>query len=192
MGIDLAGKETKPSGFAILAGREFSTGLVHTDAGIIELCTRERPSVVAIDAPLSLPVRGSLRAADRSLIERGLRVFPPTFAGMRSLTERGIRLARKLRERGFEVIEIHPRTSGVILFGEPDRELWVENLRKRGWRIGSGLSVHEIDAVMAALTGYLYIRRETEAVGEEAEGTITVPSPRARAGGRRSGRGMRR
>lgn len=180
VGIDLAGRAKNPSGIAVLAGRTFKTELLHTDEQLIEICTRERPKVVAIDAPLSIPSRGSLRVADRSLIERGLRVFPPTFAGMRSLTQRGIRLAKQLRKR-FEVIEIHPRTSGLVLFGRSDRRVWIERLRRRGWKISSELSAHEIDAVVAALTGYLYVRRKTEAVGEKTEGTIAVPSIRARA-----------
>ena len=174
-GIDLAGKERNPSGIAIFIGRKFNTELIYTDEEIIELCMRERPRVVAIDAPLSLPARGSLRLADRSLIERGLRVFPPTFAGMRSLTQRGIRLAKELHKRGFEVIEIHPRTSGVVLFGMPDRRAWIKGLRERGLKIKMQLSAHEIDAALAALTGALYLRKKTEAVGGKAEGTIIIP-----------------
>ena len=175
VGIDLAGLEKNPSGIAILAGRKFKTVLVHTDEEIIELCMRERPRVVAIDAPLSLPARGSLRQADRSLIERGLRVFPPTFAGMRSLTQRGIRLASELRDRRFKVIEIHPRTSGMVLFGKSDRRVWIKGLRERGLKIKIQLSAHEIDAAVAALTGALYLQKKTEEVGGKVEGKIIIP-----------------
>jgi predicted nuclease with RNAse H fold len=34
---------------------------------------------------------------------------------------------------------------------------------------------HEIDAVTAALTAYLYLRSQTESAGDEAEGYIVLP-----------------
>jgi len=36
--------------------------------------------------------------------------------------------------------------------------------------------VHEIDAVTAALTGYLYLQGKTELIGDEEEGYIVVPT----------------
>ena len=180
VGIDLAGRVTNPSGFALLSDRKIETRLVYSDDEIIELCIRERPSVVAIDAPLSLPRRGNLRKADASLIKRGFRVFPPTFAGMRSLTLRGMRLAKELRAKKIRVIEIHPRTSGMLLFKTPNRERWTTKLRGEGWRFGESASEHEIDAAMAALTGALYLGEKTEGVGAPREGVITVPLSESR------------
>jgi len=175
IGIDLAGCPTNPSGFALLSGRTFKTQLVYSDRQMIDLCTKERPAIVSIDAPLSLPERGNLRKADLSLIKRGLRVFPPTFAGMRSLTERGILLAKKLRTRKIKIIEIHPRTSGVVLFKTANRDQWVKKLREMGFRFKGGNSRHEMDAVLAALTGSLHIRGKTEEIGNIKEGTIIIP-----------------
>jgi predicted nuclease with RNAse H fold len=179
IGIDLAGCQTNPSGFAMLSGRAFYTQLIYSDKQIIDLCTQERPGIVSIDAPLSMPARGNLREADVSLIKRGLRVFPPTFAGMRSLTERGICLAKKLRARKIRVIEIHPRTSGVVLFKTANRKLWITKLRKMGFRFEGGGSRHEMDAALAALTGALHIRGKTEEIGDPKEGTIVIPSRQA-------------
>ncbi len=179
IGIDLAGHQTNPSGFALLSGRTFKTRLVHSDKEIINLCMQEQPALVAIDAPLSLPVRGNLRNADASLIKRGLRVFPPTFAGMRSLTERGIHLAKKLRARKIRVIEIHPRTSGIILFKTPNREQWVTKLRRKEFRFEGGKRQHEIDASLAAFTGALHLQGKTEEIGNAKEGTIVIPLRRA-------------
>jgi hypothetical protein len=175
IGIDLAARATNPSGFAVLSDHRINMRLIHSDEEIVEICVRERPILIAIDAPLSLPKHGNLRKADASLIERGLRVFPPTFAGMRSLTERGIRLADMLRAKGLRVIEIHPRTSGVLLFKTPDRHQWVTKLGERGVKLDEGASEHEIDAAIAALTGALYIQKKTEEVGEAEEGTIVIP-----------------
>ena len=175
IGVDLAGRPTNPSGFALLSNRKISARLVYYNKEIVELCTRERPALIAIDAPLSLPRRGNLRTADAELIRRGLRVFPPTFAGMLSLTERGINLATELRTKSLQVIEIHPRTSGVLIFKTPDRRQWVIKLREKGVKLKESASEHEIDAAMAALTGALHLQRKTEEVGEAEEGTIVIP-----------------
>lgn len=175
VGIDLAGRANNPSGFALFSDRGLDVRLVYSDEEMIELCERERPVLIAIDAPLSLPRRGNLREADASLIKRGLRVFPPTFSGMRSLTERGMRLANEFRAKKFRVIEIHPRTSGVILFKSQDRRRWIDELGKRGWRLKGDESEHEVDATVAALTGVLHIQKKTEEVGAAKEGTIVIP-----------------
>lgn len=175
IGIDLAGRSTNPSGLTLLSGRTFKTRIVHSDMKIIKLCRQEQPALLAIDAPLSLPARGNLRNADASLIKRGLRVFPPTFAGMRSLTNRGIRLARKFHTMKIRVIEIHPRTSGMILFKTADRNRWIAKIKKMGFRFEGGNSKHEIDAVLAALTGALYLHGKTEEIGNAKEGTIVIP-----------------
>lgn len=174
-GIDLAGLATNPSGFAISEGRKLKTQLTYSDEQIIDLCIMTKPNLVAIDAPLSFPRRGNLRKADLSLIKRGLRVFPPTFGGMRSLTERGIRLAKKLRAKKISVIEVHPRTSGLVLFKTKDRARWMAKLKRKGFSIVGCESRHEIDAAMAAVTGILHLKRKTEEVGARREGTIVIP-----------------
>lgn len=177
IGIDLAGLNTRPSGLATLTGRAFKTQLLHSNKQMIDLCVKEGPDIVAIDAPLSLPKRGNLRNADLSLIKRGLRVFPPTFAGMRSLTTRGILLSKKLRARKIKVIEIHPRTSGIIIFKTAERARWVKKLKGTGFRLHGGKTSHELDAIIAALTGALHLRGKTEEVGKAAEGAIIIPRP---------------
>lgn len=180
IGVDLAGTPRNPSGFAKLCGDQLETREIYSDADILELCERSRPKVVAIDAPLSLPARGNLRLADESLIERGFRVFPPTFKSMRSLTERGMRIASELRAKGIRVIEIHPRTSGMALFGTPDRAAWVPEFQKHGWRLKPLASEHEIDAVAAAITGLLWLEKKTEEIGNPLEGAIVIPRGRLR------------
>jgi predicted RNase H-like nuclease len=40
------------------------------------------------------------------------------------------------------------------------------------------LKSHEIDAVTAALTAYLHMQNQTEAIGDEEEGYIIVPKKR--------------
>ncbi|MEM3523149.1 MAG: DUF429 domain-containing protein, partial [Thermoproteota archaeon] len=124
-GIDLAGVETRPSGFAVLdESLSVETMILHTDSEILREVSRFNPAVVAVDAPLSLP-RGRvsleerssvhLRDCDRELLRRGIRFFPVTLGPMRSLTERGIRLKKMLGSSGFRVIEVYPGGAQDIL-----------------------------------------------------------------------------
>lgn len=175
VGIDLAGRGENPSGFAVISDRGLRTGLIYSEKEIEDLCVRERPDVVAVDAPLSLPKRGGLRKADASLIKRGFRLLPPALGGMKALTERGMCLANELRGKGMRVIEIHPRTSGIILFGKSTRKAWGRELEKCGLKLVRGVSEHEIDAAIAALTGMLRLQGKTEEVGEAREGVIVIP-----------------
>lgn len=175
IGLDLAGVPKNPSGFARLSNSKFQTSLIYSDDEILGQCTRSGVKLVAIDAPLSLPQQGNLRRADTLLIQRGFRVFPPTFAGMRSLTERGIRLADMLRAKNLRVIEIHPRTSGMLLFKTPDRRQWMVKLKRKGMKLKENASEHEIDAALAALNGALHLKGKTEEVGTASEGTIIIP-----------------
>jgi len=188
-GIDLAGVETRPSGFAILD--EFlnaKTIILNTDAEIISRVSRSNPVVVAIDAPLSLPrgrvsleVRSSihLRDCDRELLRRGIRFFPVTLGPMRSLTERGIRLRKMLESSGFKVIEVYPGGAQDIL-GIPRKSSGVEQLRKGLTRLGiKGLegveTHHELDAVTAALVAKMFYEGDYEAYGDPGEGLIVMP-----------------
>ena len=175
IGIDLAALPSNPTGFASLLDRKFETGLIRPDEEILELCLRSSPDLVAIDAPLSMPARGNLRQADKVLIERGLRVFPPTFASMKKLTKRGINLADELRKRGIRVIEVHPLTSGKILFETSERQEWLSKIRENGWGVDQEMSEHEADAVIAALTARLHLMGKTEEVGNVEEGAIVIP-----------------
>jgi len=172
MGLDLAGKPRNPSGVALLGRRLLRTMLLHEDREVEELCLGEGVKLVAVDAPLSLPARG-FRPSDRALLRMGFRVFPPAFSGMRSLTLRGISLSRRLRGKGVRVIEVHPRTSGRILFGTPSREEWARVLARMGWRVRGGTGDHELDACVSALTGFLHLKGKTLKVGKDG---IVIPS----------------
>lgn len=173
VGIDLAGKEKNPTGAAILESRNLRTRILHSGGEIVEICRGEDPDVVAIDAPLSFPSEGNLREADSELVDRGYQALPPSLGGMKYLTERGIELAGELRELGFDVIEVHPRTSALILYGSDSREDWISNFPDQ-WETDSELSEHEVDSVLAAITGFLYLKGKVEEVGAEDE-KIIIP-----------------
>lgn len=193
-GLDLAGVETRPSGFAVLD--EFlnaETTILYTDSEVLRDVSRLNPIVVAIDAPLSLPKGRSslevksdihLRVCDRELLKRGIKFFPITLGPMRSLTKRGIRLRKVLQASGFRVIEVYPGGAQDIL-GIPRKSSGISRLRRGLAHLGiKGLDKvethHELDAVTAALVGKMFYEGNYEAYGDPDEGLIVMPIGRNR------------
>jgi hypothetical protein len=179
LGIDLAGKQRNPTGWATLTKGAIKAGEIYTDKEIIDLVRREAPVLTALDAPLSLPKKGILRKADKEMIKRGYRVFPPRIPAMEKLTLRALKLVKELQMAGFKVIEVHPASTRKAL-----------NLPRKDWRniqtmlIQIGLkgdielrvlTPHEIDAVIAALTAHLHLKGKTVKIGNNTEGYIIVP-----------------
>lgn len=179
IGIDLAGKTENPTGWAVWKGRTVKTSLVYTDNDILEGITSKKPFIIAIDAPLTFPKRGILRRADVEMIKMGYRVFPPSLPAMKMLTERAIRLNKLITEKGYKTIEVHPTSTRKAL-NMPTKD-WrkiqtiLKDMGLKGDIETSSLTPHEIDAVTSALTAYLHIQNQTEAIGDEKEGYIIVP-----------------
>lgn len=181
IGIDLAGKQDNPTGFCVLdQDLVILQTLYHTN-DIMDYVKEVKPSLIAIDAPLSLPKGrcclkkdckcakfGHFRQAERDIRPYG-RVLPLTFRGMKMLTLRGIELARELR-KDFQVIETHPRTS--------QKQLGIKDIKKdlsRNYQLPSDPNEHELDALLAAVTGYLYLKGECIELGDPEEGVIVIP-----------------
>ena len=180
VGIDLAGKMENPTGICVLEGFVIDLKTLYSDEEIIKTVKKNNPSLIAVDAPLSLPksrccldknckcaMGGHFRQAERDIQSYG-RVLPLTFLGMKMLTLRGIALATKLR-KGYEVIETHPRTSQKILGFNDQNDL---NLF---FKFADGSTQHELDATLAALTGFLYLKDCYIELGDPEEGTIIIP-----------------
>jgi len=179
IGIDLAGKEKNPTGFAVLKRTKVETRTIYTDEEILKAVSNAKPLIVAIDAPLRLPKKGLLRKGDLDLVKRGYHVFPPGLPSMKTLTLRAIRLNKLITEGGIKTVEVHPTSTRKAL-NMPTKN-WKEIqeiFRKMGLR-GSleerALTSHELDAVTAAFTAHLYLQGLTEAVGDDEEGWIIVP-----------------
>jgi predicted nuclease with RNAse H fold len=111
VGIDLAGKTENPTGWALLRRKILRTGIIYSDNGILEIVENNKLSIIAVDAPFNLPRKGVLRRADKEMISRGLRVFPPRLPAMKALTQRAIRLNKLIAERGYNTIEAHPTST---------------------------------------------------------------------------------
>jgi predicted nuclease with RNAse H fold len=181
-GIDLAGISKNPTGWALLEGKTMKTSLIYTDKEILEIITRNQPSLIAIDAPLSLPRKEEhFRKADREMIKRGYRVFPPTLPAMKTLTLRAVKLNRLIEENAYKTIEVHPTsTRKALQMPLKDWKTIQENLKTLGLKgeiERRPLATHEIDAVTAALTATLHLTKQTEQVGD-GKACIIVPQKR--------------
>jgi hypothetical protein len=179
MGIDLAGKPENPTGWASWENKKVKTRLLYTDNQILEIITQNKPEIIAVDAPFRLPKSGPLRKADKEMIKNGYRVFPPALPAMRKLTMRAMKLNRLIAEKGFKTIEVHPTSTCKALkmplkdWGKIQTVLAQIGL-EGDFKVRT-FTPHEIDAVIAALTAYLYMKNQTEAFGDEEEGHIIIP-----------------
>ena len=185
VGLDLAGVEGRPTGFCMLADMKAETFLIYTDKKILGKIKESRPSVVAIDAPLSLPPgrksveeRTSihLRECDRELLKRGIKFFPVTLGPMRKLTQRGINLRHILEAEGFIVIEAYPGGAQDVL-EIPRKQKGLEKLKEGLESLGikglkSQMSDHELDAVTCAYVGKLFLGGKAVTYGAPHEGIV--------------------
>jgi len=179
VGIDLAGKATNPTGWALLKNKQIQTCHLYPTKEILAQTFNCSPTLVAIDAPLALPKKNAMREADRQMHKLGYPVFPPRFRTMKTLTLRAVRIIKKLKEGRIHVIEVHPGSTRKAL-GVPTKD-WrriQEILQQMGYKGDIEkriLTTHEIDAVTAALTAHLYMKGKTKLVGEPKEGYIVIP-----------------
>lgn len=194
VGLDLAGSPARRTGFCVL-DRDLvaRVAVLHDDEEILGRTLEVRPAVVSIDAPLSIPAGRRdihdrsgphLRACDRALLARRIRFFPVTLGPMRMLTERGIRLKRRLESAGLPVIESYPGGAQDVL-GIPRKGAGLAPLRRGllAWGISGDVTrrdiTHdELDAVTSAIVGRLFLVGEAEALGDPAEGLLYLPRAR--------------
>lgn len=189
MGIDLAGSPKRNTGICTLRGEKITSWTtVFADEEIFDFVERAKPDLVAIDAPLNLPPGRKtiddrngqhFRVCDRELLRRGIRFFPITLGPMRSLTLRGIALKKKLKRKGYEVIEMYPGAAQDV-WGIPRKQEGLEKLlrglRKLGAKgLDNKMNGDELDAVTGALVGHLFLRGKAEVLGNFKEGAIVVP-----------------
>lgn len=143
VGIDLTGSAKRPSGWCVLDGNNARTAALGTDRVILQRTVAAKPDIVSIDSPLSLPKGrrrvtdddpgrqefGILRQCERTLMQRGVKVYPCLINSMQALTARGMRLAGALRQKGIAVIESYPGAAQDIM-GIPRKRAGLEYLKK--------------------------------------------------------------
>jgi len=180
-GVDLAATPLNPTGWATLKGRVVSACHLFSDKQIVSKIMECKPTLIAVDAPLSLPKNEKFtRKADREMQKRGYPVFPPRFRTMERLTVRAIKLTQRVRSERFGVIEVHPASTRKALRMPTKERTKIQqifvDMGFEGDIKTRTLTSHEIDAVTAALTGYLHLKQKTELIGDRIEGYIVVPT----------------
>ena len=185
VGLDLAGVETRPTGFCVLRGLRAETFLVYRNEEIVRKTVESKPKIVAIDAPLSLPTgrksieqRTSvhLRECDKELLKRGIRFFPVTLGPMRKLTSRGILLRKVLEKRRLKVIEVYPGGAQDIL-RIPRKQRGLARLKAGLEKLGikglnDEMNDHELDAVTCALVGKLFLPGKAIVYGTRVQAIV--------------------
>jgi predicted nuclease with RNAse H fold len=170
IGIDLTGSEKRASGVATLWGNQVRTKRWRTDDDIVLSVCAENPDLVSIDSPLSLPEDNTkiYRDCELTLKLRGIGVYWCLLPSMKNLTLRGIVLAKRLRDSGYQVIESYPGAAQDIL-GIPRKGKSIEALRQglADYGIIGDLQVShdELDAITSAIVGQLYLEGKYEALG---------------------------
>lgn len=204
IGIDLTSSPKKNTACAVLDAepRLQSQVLLNSDEEIVAFVEAHRPALVAIDAPLSLPLglccleetcscqhvsprKG--RRCERELSALGIGCYYTTKRSIiKGMVCRGISLKADLEGRGHTVIEIYPYASKVQLFGllpkkttEAGRRALQALLQRLIPSVPSPqenlLSHDALDALLAAYTGFLYNCGETDALGDPSEGLLHIP-----------------
>ena len=210
MGIDLTASSKRGSAFALL---DEQGGLIDCSqffepdelTGSLE---KHKPEVVAIDAPLYLPLgldcleeshpctpthdyKG--RSAEQELARKGIGCFFTTKRSIiKGVVYRGQDLSQRLSKQGFKVIEVYPHATKVILFGKkiPSKVTarGLAYLKDRLSTMVTGLDDYmddlnhdACDAILAAYTGWLYCNGRTDSLGIPEEGHMIVPKVYDRA-----------
>ncbi len=195
IGVDLTGSEKRPSGWCLMHGKEAVTCTVSSDEEIISRILAERPAVVSIDSPLSMPhgrIRvedndpgreefGIMRRCERELKRRGINVYPCLLPSMQGLTRRGMRLANCIRSVGIPVIESYPGAAQDII-GIPRKGAGIEFLKQglvdfgiRGPFAGDAVSHDELDAITSAIVGSFFLSGKFEALRGPSENALIIP-----------------
>jgi len=189
IGIDYG---SKLAGTTVIARAEngkvqFAQSLKNKDADqfILDQLEQEPPTIIFLDAPLSLPAayfgRGTdyfYRAADRAL-----KAMSPMFLG--GLTARAMRLKQQLIERGPQVVEAYPgglaRHVGLPKDQYKKQKIHLPVILKLlttqipiKFVKSDLISWHHVDALLVCWTGWRYHNSEAESFGNEEEGKIWI------------------
>ncbi len=160
LGVDLSGPRRDSAYAALGEDLECRVGHFRGDEELLELVLALKPSIVAIDAPLTLPAEGYMRPCDEALARLGLKPLPPMLRGMKTITLRGTRLREALEKSGYVVIEVYPGGAQDILRiarKKKGLEALRRGIERLGVRLpGRGLDGDELDAATAAYTAYAY------------------------------------
>ena len=205
VGVDLRASAKRPSPVVVLDDNAQMVffGAIGQDAELLDLVDAHRPQLIAIGAPLALPTglccletscscyitgpQKKGRQLELELSRMGISCF---FTNKRSIISnliyRGVGLNQQLGEAGYQVIEVYPHASKVILFGDkapPKNSAGsLAFMRERLSSMVQGLDSHlsrldrnGCDAVLNAYTALLHSQECTDMLGSQEEGMLVLP-----------------
>ncbi|PKB71010.1 MAG: hypothetical protein BZY87_07935 [SAR202 cluster bacterium Io17-Chloro-G6] len=205
LGIDLRASSKKPSAVAILDSdsRLTELGSCHKDSELTELVGKVRPDLIAIGAPLNLPsgfccldkscdcqfsISGRKgRLLELELAKMGISCFYTNKGSIiRELIYRGIRLSQYLKVEGYNVIEVYPYATKMLLFGDKlppkNSAASLSYMISHLTPLVSGMEDHTddldrntCDAIINAYTGQLHAQADTDVLGDPEEGMLVLP-----------------
>ncbi len=158
------------------------------DAWLLELILEHSPTIVYVDAPLTLPKVYSMEAPTPEAdffyrqADREVQAMSPMFLG--GLTARAIRMRTLLASKGTAMLETYPAQANKLLlphvqgykkdpaalpaYAEALQDLVnypIENA-PQNW--------HQIDAILCWLSGYRHKLHNSKLYGDAREGRIIV------------------
>jgi len=207
IGLDLTAG-SRPSSLAALddTAHLLAWGQGLTDTDLLAWIAGYPAALIAVDAPLSLPLGlcclepscrcrpggpGAGRSCERALSRLGLGCYYTTKRSIiKALVYRAIALKAALEAAGHTVIEVYPHASRVRLLGRLPKKTTLAGRRatQRGLQpLVAGLPSPDemlldhdtLDAVLAAYTGWLCGRGQTVPLGDPAEGLLYIPAQQA-------------
>ena len=204
-GLDLRASAKRPSPVVVLDDNAPMVyfGAIEQDSEFLDLVEAHLPQFIAIGAPLALPTglccletscpcyitgpQKKGRQLELELSRMGISCF---FTNKRSIISnliyRGVGLNQQLSEAGFQVIEVYPHASKVILFGDkapPKNSAGsIAFMRERLSSLVQGLDDHlsrmdrnGCDAILNAYTALLHSQERTDMLGSPDEGMLVLP-----------------
>lgn len=205
LGVDLRSSAKHPSAVAVISGQSevASLSTFSEDDELLQIAETCQPELIAIGTPLGLPeglcclepdcqCRFSApdkkgRQLELELSRMGISCFFTNKGSIiRKLIYRGIKLSRQLAQEGFEVIEVYPHATKVILFGDkiPPKNSATSLLFMKEHLSGclTGLEPHldaldrnSCDALVNGYTAFLHSHDGTDVLGTTQEGLLALP-----------------
>lgn len=215
LGVDLCASPSRASTLALINGDGELTELTlfKEYEELLSILEENSPSVIAIDAPLGLPLgldcleedclcspvnQHKGRIAEVELAKMGIGCF---YTGKKSIIKkliyRGVKFRQNLNKQGHDVIEVYPYATKVMVFGDKipskSRPESLQHLRERLPILVPGaepymdrLNHDRSDAVLTAYTAYLHLKGETDSLGIPEESMISLPKLHSSASSDRS------
>ncbi|MFH0836797.1 MAG: hypothetical protein V1870_01585 [Candidatus Aenigmatarchaeota archaeon] len=179
IGIDLAGKDTNPTGFCVIEFNDsdsllgciekITVNLLQTNDKILEKIAQTNPHIIAIDAPFSKPLNGPWRKSELLLLSRGFKPVSSQLQNMGILVDRVVELNKDLTNH--RVIETFSRAIGPLL--EINKNMLITSLE--GKLEQKKLNKDQYDAILCALTAMLHLKNKTEILGNTENDMIVLP-----------------